>query len=107
MLGVAPATLGIQPPSDLARDAERRLAGDGDTVHEPALIAIVGRRIVRGGAVVPERDIPVAPLPPHDALGLNRVRVQQPQDGLALRRGQTEDSLSERLIDEQPALAGL
>ena len=59
------------------RRRHRCLAGDGGAVHRAAVTGEVGHGHVLHGAVVPDRDVADAPLPPARELGAGGVREQE------------------------------
>src|SRR5207253_2957649 len=83
---------GVAPDRD-ARAAvhpDRYRPGHGDALAAPVRGAVVGDRVVLGGAVVPDGQVALAPAPADRVLGPGDVVLQQPDQVPRRLRGETQ-----------------
>jgi len=88
---------GVAPDRDARPtvDPDRHRTGHGDALAAPVRRAVVRDRVVLGGAVVPDRQVALAPAPADRVLGPGDVVLQQPDQVPRRLRGETQHGAGE------------
>src|ERR1022692_1913359 len=78
-----------------AVNADRHRARDSDALAPAVRRAVVEDRVVLGGAVVPDREVSLAPLPAHRVLRPGGVLLQDPDEITRGLRGEADHAARE------------